>query len=153
MRRKNEIVLILWISKFYPIIFPLISRSWWWTGRPGMLQSMGLQRVRHDWASELNWPISDFILKLSKTIALDRYKWTYLQNRKRNKNRGKKEKKRIKDGKASTPGMQATMETFPLTTIPNFSHTGLCFLGCHVRFEQLFYFLRSVHLDSNSVLL
>ena len=24
------------------------SRSWWWTGRPGMLQSMGLQRVRHD---------------------------------------------------------------------------------------------------------
>ena len=31
------------------------SRSWWWTGKPGMLQSMGLQRVRHDWASELNW--------------------------------------------------------------------------------------------------
>ena len=31
------------------------SGSWWWTGRPGMLQSMGLQRVGHDWASELNW--------------------------------------------------------------------------------------------------
>ena len=31
------------------------SRSWWWTGRPGMLQSMELQRVRHDWAIELNW--------------------------------------------------------------------------------------------------
>ena len=30
------------------------SRSWWWTGRPGMLQSMVLQRVRHDWATELN---------------------------------------------------------------------------------------------------
>ena len=29
--------------------------SWWWTGRPGMLQFMGLQRVRHDWATELNW--------------------------------------------------------------------------------------------------
>ena len=29
--------------------------SWWWTGRPGMLQSMGLQRVRPDWATELNW--------------------------------------------------------------------------------------------------
>ena len=28
--------------------------SWWWTGRPGMLQSMGLQRVGHDW-TELNW--------------------------------------------------------------------------------------------------
>ena len=25
------------------------SRSWWWTGRPGMLQSMGSQRVGHDW--------------------------------------------------------------------------------------------------------
>ena len=31
------------------------SGSWWWTGRPGMLQSMGLQRVVHDWATELNW--------------------------------------------------------------------------------------------------
>ena len=31
------------------------SRSWWRTGRPGVLQSMGLQRVGHDWATELNW--------------------------------------------------------------------------------------------------
>ena len=31
------------------------SGSWWWTGRPGLLQSMGLQRVRHDWVTELNW--------------------------------------------------------------------------------------------------
>ena len=31
------------------------SGSWWWTGRPGMLQSMGSQRVGHDWATELNW--------------------------------------------------------------------------------------------------
>ena len=30
------------------------SGSWWWTGKPGMLQSMGLQRVGHDWATELN---------------------------------------------------------------------------------------------------
>ena len=29
--------------------------SWWWVGRPSVLQSMGLQRVRHDWATELNW--------------------------------------------------------------------------------------------------
>ena len=29
------------------------SKSWWWTGRPGVLQSMGLQRVGHDWATEL----------------------------------------------------------------------------------------------------
>ena len=31
------------------------SRSWWWTGRRDVLQSMGLQRVVHDWATELNW--------------------------------------------------------------------------------------------------
>ena len=31
------------------------SRNWWWTGKPGMLRSMGLQRVGHDWAIELNW--------------------------------------------------------------------------------------------------
>ena len=31
------------------------SRSWWWTGKPGMLQSMGWQWARHDWATELNW--------------------------------------------------------------------------------------------------
>ena len=31
------------------------SGSWWWTGRPGVLQSTGLQRVGHDWATELNW--------------------------------------------------------------------------------------------------
>ena len=31
------------------------SGSWWWTGRPGVLQFMGSQRVEHDWATELNW--------------------------------------------------------------------------------------------------
>ena len=31
------------------------SWSWWWTGRPGMLQFMGSQRVEHDWVTELNW--------------------------------------------------------------------------------------------------
>ena len=31
------------------------SRSWWWTGRSGVLQFMGTQRVGHDWATELNW--------------------------------------------------------------------------------------------------
>ena len=31
------------------------SGSWWWTGRPGVLRCMGLQRVGHDWMTELNW--------------------------------------------------------------------------------------------------
>ena len=30
------------------------SGSWWWTGRPGVLRCMGLQWVRHNWATELN---------------------------------------------------------------------------------------------------
>ena len=31
------------------------SGSCWWTGKPGVLQSMGSQRVGHDWVIELNW--------------------------------------------------------------------------------------------------
>ena len=31
------------------------SGSWWWTGGPGVLQSLGSQRFRHDWETELNW--------------------------------------------------------------------------------------------------
>ena len=31
------------------------TRSSWWTGRPGVLRFMGWQRVRQDWATELNW--------------------------------------------------------------------------------------------------
>ena len=35
------------------------SGSWWWTGRPGVLQAMGSQRVGHNWATELNWTERD----------------------------------------------------------------------------------------------
>ena len=31
------------------------SQSWWWTGKPDVLRSMGKQIVGHNWASELNW--------------------------------------------------------------------------------------------------
>ena len=31
------------------------SVSWWWTGKPDVLQSLGSQRVGHYWATELNW--------------------------------------------------------------------------------------------------
>ena len=34
-------------------------RSWRWTGKPCVQQSMVSQRVRHDWATELNWIFSD----------------------------------------------------------------------------------------------
>ena len=35
--------------------FLVNSGSWWWTGRPGMLWFMRLQRVGNDWVTELNW--------------------------------------------------------------------------------------------------
>ena len=41
--------------------------GWWWTGRPGVLQSMGSQKVGHDWVTELNWTV---ILSLEDLIYL-----------------------------------------------------------------------------------
>ena len=38
------------------------SGSWWWTGRPGVLRFMGSQRVGRDWATELNWTESSFLV-------------------------------------------------------------------------------------------
>ena len=46
-------------------------RSWWWTEKPGVLQSMGLQRVRHNWATELNYCLTSAQL----TVLLDLLKW------------------------------------------------------------------------------
>ena len=49
------------------------SGSWWWTRKPGVLQSMGLQRVGHDWVTELNWSYgfkdTAFFLNKLKTAA------------------------------------------------------------------------------------
>ena len=54
------------------------SGSWWWTGRPGVLQSMGSQRVRYNWVNwtELNsknsfWPYRLFYSALLKFFRLD----------------------------------------------------------------------------------
>ena len=38
------------------------SGSWWWTGRPGVLQSIGSQRVGHDWVTELNWTGDEWLM-------------------------------------------------------------------------------------------
>ena len=35
------------------------SGSWWWTGKPGVLQSMGSQRIGRNWATELKWTKSN----------------------------------------------------------------------------------------------
>ena len=48
------------------------SRSWWWTGRPGLLWSMGSQRVGHDWVTELKWKTLQMVtaaIKLKLTLG------------------------------------------------------------------------------------
>ena len=44
------------------------SESWWWTGRPGVLRFMGLQRVRHDWVTDLIWSKLSPIRALNETF-------------------------------------------------------------------------------------
>ena len=57
------------------------SRSWWWTGKPGMLQSMGSQRVGHNWVTELTWlKLKSFIctrvcLKNQSIILIYNWQW------------------------------------------------------------------------------
>ena len=45
------------------------SRSWWWTGNPGMLQSMESQRVEPDWATELNWTELMHLFSLVQSLS------------------------------------------------------------------------------------
>ena len=45
------------------------SRGWWWTGKPGVLQSVELQRFRHDWVTELNWWMSMPLQKARPTYG------------------------------------------------------------------------------------
>ena len=40
----------------------LNSGSWWWTGRPDVLQFIGSQKIGHDWATDLNWIASSAVL-------------------------------------------------------------------------------------------
>ena len=46
------------------------SGSWWWTGKPGMVQSMGSQRVKHDWTTQLNWTELMFISKVMSLFLI-----------------------------------------------------------------------------------
>ena len=70
------------------------SRSWWWTARPGVLQSMGSQRVRHDWVTELNWTdwnlkyllkiifTKKFFIGLSRVTSPHRYEpWCHISHK------------------------------------------------------------------------
>ena len=54
-------------------LLPSCSGSWWWIGRPGMLQSMGSQRVGHDWATELTDWLTDHLAGASPLFLDVRY--------------------------------------------------------------------------------
>ena len=53
------------------------SGSWWWTGKPGLLQSKGSQRVGHDWETELNWwyKLANMDFKNVKLDPYFEWKW------------------------------------------------------------------------------
>ena len=51
-------------------------QEWWWTVKPVMLQSMELQRVGHDWASELNWTKSLWLCGSQQSME-NYYRWEY----------------------------------------------------------------------------
>ena len=58
-RRRRGRLWMRWLDVIIDLtdMFLSNSRSWWWTGKPGMLHSMESQRVRYDWATELTDPV------------------------------------------------------------------------------------------------
>ena len=69
------------------------SGNWWWPGKPEMLQSMGSQRVGHNWTTELNWTKQKFIgdtkmIKKSKHTTKDSHDTKGKSKRRRKIQRG-----------------------------------------------------------------
>ena len=61
-----------WLDRITDAMHVSLSklRSWRWAGKPGMLQSMGSQRVGYNWATELNW-LNVFHQKISDSKTLE----------------------------------------------------------------------------------
>ena len=61
-RRRRGRQRMRWLDGITDLMWVWVnSGSWWWTGRPGMLQFMGSQRVGHDWATELRHCLSTIL--------------------------------------------------------------------------------------------
>ena len=54
------------------------SGSWWWTGKPGVLQSMGSQRVRLNWATELTWSMLNSVPKPELRRNKAQWRWWHM---------------------------------------------------------------------------
>ena len=63
-RRKRGKQRMRWLHGIYRCTQIWASfGSWWWTGKPGVLQTMGSQKVRHDWVTELNWEVDRVVVE------------------------------------------------------------------------------------------
>ena len=54
-RQDCDLWLLLWLFADWWTWVWAGFRGWWYTGKPGVLQPMGSQRVGHNWVIELNW--------------------------------------------------------------------------------------------------
>ena len=67
MRWLNSItdsLTLVWVNSVF----------WWWTWRLGMTQSTGSQKVKHKWATELNWSTGEKIIKKKYTFNLNNHR-------------------------------------------------------------------------------
>ena len=52
-------------------------RSWWWTRMPGLLQSIGLQRVGHDWVTEVNCTLTTLSDNIKYWEGINQWRYTH----------------------------------------------------------------------------
>ena len=131
------------------------SGSWRWTGRPGMLQSMGPQRLRQDWVAELNWElIFDWPKENSPATGAGFYKSLPINNGLRTDTRGSSwgisqphedtERKGQSTSQEDSPHQNPTMQTYwsmPSSfqtlkdiNVCSLSHQSMAF--CHSRLNR-----------------
>ena len=76
-KARTEDEMVGWYHRFNGHEFWVNSGSCWWTGMPGMVQSIGSQRFGHDWLTELNWwyKLATFISSIQPLLERVRHNW------------------------------------------------------------------------------
>ena len=67
-KRMTEDKMVGWHHWLNGHEFEASSGRWWRTGKPGVLQSMGLERVRHNWATEQQ-QLNNLKVKESESVS------------------------------------------------------------------------------------